>query len=254
MSKSESAESSPYFEGKMFLYDNPVLLNKEEHAGMGLSTPARPYDFVKDIRGIPVVTNEIQTVQKHYPVVFSEFENPVLIAVLGILDDKNLFVSDDGEWTRDAYIPSYVRCHPIAFVRREEEEYAIIIDESSKAISKTPEFPFFEGEKLSEHMQSRVDFCGALNQHREITKTFCDRVKELGLLNGQRVAQTMPDGTEVKVADYVTIDSKKLNDLDKDTLQELHEDGSLAAIFALLFSLENWNRLIARRNEQLAAD
>lgn len=253
MSNSESTENSPYFEGSMFLYDSPVLLSKEEHAGMGLSRPARPYDFVKDVRGVPVVTNEIQSVQKHYPVVFSDFENPVLIAIVGILEDRNLFVNEKGEWINGAYIPSYVRCHPFAFARREGDDYAIIIDQSSNALSKTPEFPFFDGDKLSEYTQSRVDFCGALNQHREITKTFCDKVKELGLLNGQRVAQTMSDGTEVKVADYVTIDPNRLNDLDKDTLHELHMDGSLAAIFAQIFSLENWNHLIARRNEQSAA-
>lgn len=254
MSDSNPDSSAVPFSGSMFLYDKPVLLSKEEHAGMGLSRPGRPFDFVKDVRGVPVVTNEIQTAQKYYPVVFSDFENPVLIAVCGILEDRNLFVTDEGKWERGAYVPSYVRCHPFAFARREGDEYAIIIDESSSAISSTPEFPFFEGDEISEHTQSRVDFCGAVNQQREVTKTFCNRVKELGLLNGQRVVQTMSDGTEVKVADYVTIDAARLNELDKDTLQELHRDGSLAAIFAQLFSLENWNRLIDRRSLQQPTD
>ena len=253
MSDSNPDSSTEQFSGSMFLYDNPVLLSKEEHAGMGLSTLVRPYDFIKDVRGFPVVTNEIQTAQKYYPVVFSDFENPVLIAVCGILEDKNLFVNDDGRWQKGAYIPSYVRCHPFAFARRDDEEFAIVIDKSSSAISSTPEFPFFEGTEISEYTQSRVDFCGAVNQQREMSKAFCKRVKELGLLNGQRVAQTMSDGSEIKIADYVTIDATKLNELDKDTLHELHADGSLAAIFAMLFSLENWNRLIERRNERLAA-
>jgi hypothetical protein len=248
MSNADKAASAQSFEGSMFLYDKPALLTKEDHGGMGLSRPERPHDFVKDIKGVPIVTTEIQTAQKFYPVVFSDFENPVLLAIVGIIDDVNLFVDDDGNWDRDGYVPSYVRCHPFALATRSEGEYAVMIDESSAQISDEPEIPFFEGGEMSEALQPRLDLCGQFNMEQKRSRDFCQRVKDLGLLNGQRVAQTMPDGTEVKIADYVTIDPTKLKDLDKDTLQELHQDGSLAAIFGQMFSLENWNRLIARRN------
>lgn len=251
MSNSQSAASSERFDGSMFLYDKPVLLSKEAHANMGLSRSDQPFAFVRDVKGLPVVVNELQTVQKHYPIVFSDFESPVLIAVVGVVDDKNLFVNDAGQWAADHYIPSYARCHPFAFARREGDEYAVVIDESSSAISSSPDMPFFDGDDLSESTQQRVDFCGQLNEAKQTTIAFCQRVKDLGLLNGQRVTQTLDDGSEVKIADYVSIDPSKLNDLDKDTLQELHQDGSLAAIFAQIFSLENWNRLIAKRNQQL---
>ena len=235
----------------MFLYDKPVLLTKEAHGRMGLSKSDQPYGFVRDVKGLPAVTSELPTLQKHYPVVFSDFENPLLIAVVGLIDDKNLFVNDAGVWDTDTYIPSYARCHPFAFARRDDEEFVIIIDESSNLISSEPDVPFFDGDELSEGTQQHVDFCGQLNEARQATKAFCQRIKELGLLSGQRVMQTMADGSEVKIADYVSIDPVKLNELDKDTLQELHQDGSLSAIFAQIFSLENWNRLISRRDQQL---
>ena len=235
----------------MLLYDKPALLTKEVHGGMGLSKSDRPFDFVKSVKGLPLCASEVQTAQKHYPVVFSDFENPVLIAVVGIIDEKNLFVTDSGEWDKRSYIPSYVRCHPFALAQHGDDEFAVIIDESSASISNTPDIPFFEGDDLSEVTRSRVDFCGQFKAEQNQTREFCRKVMDLGLLNGQRVSQTMPDGSEVKISDYVSIDPNKLNDLDKDTLQELHQDGSLAAIFAQLFSLENWNRLIARRNELL---
>ena len=247
MSDTEAASSSGAFEGRMFLYEDPALLNKEEHGTLGLSRPQRPFDFARSIKGVPLVVGEIQSAQKHYPVVFSEFDNPVLIAIVGITEDANLFVDESGMWDPGSYIPSYLRCHPFAFARRAEDEYAVVIDRSSQAISETPEIPFFDGDKLSEQIQARVDFCGQYNEERRKTLDFCNRVKELGLLNGQRVSQTMADGSEVKVADYVTVDTRKLTDLDKDSLQELHKDGSLAAMFAQVFSLENWNRLMMRR-------
>jgi hypothetical protein len=251
MSNLDKAASADAFEGSMFLYNKPALLTKEDHGDMGLSKPESPYDFTRDIKGLPIVTAEIQTAQKHYPVIFSDFENPVLLTIVGIVDDSNLFVDDDGNWAQDSYIPSYVRCHPFALATRGEGEYAVIIDEESGQISKDPEIPFFKDGELSDAVQPRLDMCGQFNMEQQKTRDFCKRVKELGLLNGQRVTQTMSDGTEVKIADYVSIDPGKLNDLDKDTLQELHVDGSLAAIFGQIFSLENWNRLIARRNRRL---
>lgn len=251
MTNTETVESQLQFQGSMFLYDKPALLSKEAHGEMGLSIPERPFDFVRSIKGVPIVTNELQTAQKHYPVVISDFENPMLIAVVGVIDESNLFVTEDGRWDASSYIPSYVRCHPFALAASKEDEYVVIVDESSNQISETPEVPFFDGDQLSPDIQPRLDLCGQFNIEQKRTQEFCDRLKELGLLNGQRVNQTLSDGSEQKIADYVSIDPQKLNDLDKDVLQELHQDGSLAAIFAQLFSLENWNRLIDRRNQQL---
>lgn len=248
MSSTEPASSDKHFDGSMFLYDKPTLLSKETHAGMGLSRIDNPYDFVRNVKGVPVVTNEIQSAQKHFPVVFTDIENPVLIAVLGIVDDINLFVDERGQWAHDSYVPCYIRCHPFAFARRGDDEFAVVIDEASQTLSGNPDIPFFRNGEITEAIQARIDFCGQVSREREVSKTFCDRVKELGLLAGQRVAQTMPDGAETKIAEYVTVDPQKLEELDKDTLYDLYKDGSLAAILAQIFSLENWNRLIARRD------
>jgi len=251
MSESNQAQSKQDFEGSMFLYSKPELLTREDHGHMGLSRSGQRHEFVKDVKGMPVVASEIQSAQKHYPVVFSDFENPALIAIVGIIEDRNRFVDEQGQWDSGAYIPSYVRCHPFALARRGDEEYAVIIDVSSAEITENPDVPFFDGDELSSAVQPRLDMCGQFNIENERTRTFCQRVKELGLLAGQRVTQTMSDGSEEQVADYVTIDVNRLQDLDKDVLMELHKDGSLSMIYAQIFSLENWNRLIGRRNTQL---
>jgi hypothetical protein len=234
----------------MFLYDKPALLSREDHGHLGLSKPERPFDFVRGVKAVPVVTSEIQTAQKFYPIIFSSIDDPVMLAVLGVVESDNLFVDEDGRWDAGGYVPSYVRCHPFALAMRGEGEYAVMIDEASNAIGENPEVPFFSGDEMNPDIQPRLDLCGQFRMESERTRKFCQRVKELGLLNGQRVQQAKSDGTEEKVADYITIDANKLKDLDKDVLQELHQDGSLAAIYGQLFSLENWNRLIVRRNKR----
>ena len=253
MSDTDATSNSP-FDGGMFLYDQPELLTKEMHGNLGLSATERPFEFVKDVKGLPLVCSEVQSAQKHYPVVFSEFENPVLVSIVGIVDDRNLFVDSSGHWDNTTYVPSYVRCHPFALARRPDDEFAVVIDRSCANISDTPDIPFFDGDEMSAGTRSRVDFCGQYNQERKRTNDFCKKVKELGLLTGQRVAQTLSNGEEERVADYVTVDPEKLTNLDKDVLQELHMDGSLSVIYGQLFSLENWNRIIMRRNRLLTAN
>jgi hypothetical protein len=56
----------------------------------------------------------------------------------------------------------------------------------------------------------------------------------------------MPDGKDVPVANYVAVDSEKLNDLDNAVVKELFDQGFLAGVFAHLFSLENWHVMIER--------
>lgn len=247
MSEEEVIGAEAPFKGKMFLYEKPELLTKKEHGGLGLSSVDRTYDFVKSIRAVPIVTAEVATAQKHFPIVFAGFENPTLLAVVGVFEDRNLFVNEDGTWDQNSYIPTYLRCYPFAFATRSDDQFAVVIDRSAASISDTPEQPFFEGEGLSDAIQARIDLCGRFDAERRRTVQFCERVNELGLLSGQRAAHRPdPGGEEQLIANYVAIDVRKLNDVDKDTLQELHQDGSLSAIFGQVFSLENWGRLVGR--------
>ena len=96
-----------------------------------------------------------------------------------------------------------------------------------------------------------IDFCGRFEAERRRTKEFSDRLAELDLLSDQQV--TAPGDDSQRIASYVGVDVEKLNNLPADILQELHQNGSLSFIFAHLFSLENWNRLLAKRNAMMAA-
>jgi hypothetical protein len=48
----------------------------------------------------------------------------------------------------------------------------------------------------------------------------------------------------------LAVNTDKLKNLDKDTLQELHKNGSMSAIYAHIFSLENWYQLLERRRDR----
>ena len=233
--------------GQKLFYKQPELLNHEAHGSLGLRLPQRPFEFARKSRALPVTLNEIPSAQKHFPVVFSDLDNPVPLAVVGTLDDVNLFIDDQGQWESETYIPAYVRCYPFALAARSNDEFAVVIDRAAESISDNPEQPFFgDDNKVTPETQTLIDFCGRYDAESRRTAQFGQRLKELGLLVGQQVSRKTVEGEEVPVANYVAVDSEKLNDLDDAVVKELFDQGFLAGVFAHLFSLENWHVMIKR--------
>lgn len=236
------------FEGNMFLYTQPQLLTVEDHGHLGLNMSDQPYDFVRSIRVVPLAAAELSTAQKHYPVIFSDLEKPTPLAVVGVLEDRNLFVDDNGNWDSAAYVPSYLRCYPFAMASRQDDKYAVVIDRAAPVISENPDQPFFDGQALTAPIQARVDFCAQFAAHQPATRAFCDRLVELELLSGQQATFTPEgEGEEQTFASYVAVDFDKLRELDATTVEKLFQNGMLAAIYAHGFSQENWFQLLKRR-------
>lgn len=239
----------------MFLYMQPELLTVEDHGHLGLNESAQPFDFARNIRVVPLAAAELPTVQKIYPVVFSDLENPTLLAVLGIFEDRNLFIDDNGNWDKAAYVPSYLRCHPFALASRKNDQYAVVIDRAAPVISENPDQPFFGGQTLTAPIQARVDFCTQFSAYQPATQAFCDRLQELDLLSGQQASFTPEgDGEEQTIASYVAVDFDRLQKLDATTVEKLFQDGMLSAIYAHGFSMENWFRLLERRQRLKPAE
>ena len=237
--------------GQKLFYRQPELLNHEVHGALGLRRPERPFEFARKSRALPLTLSEIASAQKHFPIVFTDLENPVPLAVVGTLDDVNLFIDEQGQWERETYIPAYVRCYPFALAARSNDQFAVVIDRAAESISDDPEQPFFSDDNtVTPEIQALIDFCGRYDAESTRTAQFGQRLKELGLLAGQQVMRKAADGKDVPVASYVAVDSEKLNELDDAVVKELFDQGFLAAVFAHLFSLENWHVLIERTNSR----
>ena len=234
--------------GNMFLYKKPELLNAEEHGTMGFTPAEKPFEFVKGVRAIPLTMTEIGSAQRHYPVIFSSLKDPVPLAVVGILDDVNLFVDEDGNWDPMCYVPTYLRCYPFTFAFEKSGQLAVVVDRDAHSVSETPQFPFFVNGEISEHTDALMQLCVQYDRERRRTQEFCKKLVELDLLVMLSAMYKPEDGGEQKsMADYVGIDAQKLQDLPSDVIHEMHQVGFLSASYLHLYSLENWRHLMARR-------
>lgn len=232
--------------GKMFLYTQPELLSHEAHGSLGLTPLAKPFSFAANTRVLPLTLAEFKHAQMTYPIVFSDTTAPIPLAVVGGADEINLFVDEDGGWAEDCYIPAYARCYPFAVAAGVGDKLAVVIDRAAQAITESPEQAFFDGKSLHPNVQSMVDFSARYDAERRKTIEFCRQLNDLGLLTGHEATRSTDDGERVSIASYTAVDAQKLGKLGADTVNELFHAGYLASVFAHLFSLDNWDRLLQR--------
>lgn len=243
------------FKGEMFLYSEPELLNARDHGGLGINPSRQSYAFARSAKFVPIAAAEIVSAQRHYPIVFSGPKQPTPLAVLSLLDSDNLFVDENGEWAPGAYIPAYLRCHPFAVATRSDDQFSVVIDRATPCIAENAEQPFFDDNKeLTATIQSRVDYCANYHSYLKATTSLGEKLSELDLLNGQQ-ANFDIDGTGETQSSktYIAVDVEKFGKIDAEILHGLHADGTLSAIYAHLFSLDNWNALLERYKRQKAA-
>jgi SapC len=237
--------------GNMFLYGQPELLTLEDHGALGLTPSDTPYALASGVRAVPVTVAEFASAQRHYPIVFTNIDAPYPVAVVGLLEDDNLFM-ENGVWDPACYVPAYLRCHPFAFAAEQEGRIAVVVDRAAPTVTKDAKYPFFVDGKLAPETESMMHFCAKYEAERQRTVDFCRALKDLGVLAAQRAAHTPEGGGEEQVlANYVSVDAQKLAELEAGSVVELHKSGRLAAAYLQLYSMENWQPLMMRRDQRL---
>ncbi len=256
MSEENSSGAAKPVSGNMFLYRQPELLTVQDHGDLGLTPVAKPFEHVSKERVIPLTMTEFSSAQRHFPIIFSSTdEQAVPLAVVGIAEGENLFVGADYEWDPMVYLPSYLRCHPFAFAKVEEDRMAAVIDRAAPAVTTDPQFPFFKDGKPSAETEQMMEFCVRFETERNRTREFCALLAREGLITTQKATQKKPEtDEEVTLAEYNTIDSEKLTKLADDTLLSLHKNGQLSSMYLQLYSIENWRHLMARRVQREMAE
>jgi hypothetical protein len=190
---------------------------------------------------------EISSAQRHYPIVFSNVDNPVPMAVLGLPGGGNLFIDENGRWDPDCYVPSYLRCYPFAFAAQEDGSRALVLDRAAETIQENSRFPFFVGEEPSAEVRAVMQFVGEYEEERKRTGEFTRLLVKQIVLDQMQANYTVEGSNEQKVlATYVGINLQKLNALDSKVIVELHESGWLAPMYMMHYSMQCWRPLRLR--------
>lgn len=246
MAKTTASAEQPKTSDLPLFFRNPVALDPERHEGAGL-LPQENMNYARNTNSVYVNTVEFVEVAKHYPIVFSMGELPMPAALTG-LEQTNYFIERDGSWKKDSYIPAYVRRYPFVFMEvPEQQRFVLCIDEAADQFRKKATknvLPLFVDGKPSELSLNALEFCKAFQQQFEMTREFCQALKDADLLTPTRSDAKLQSGREIQLSGFNIIDEGKFGKLSDEKIIEFHKKGYLPLIYFVLMSASNWRQLI----------
>lgn len=254
----DAPATEPRITGSVPLYKNVEPLNRQTHKTYGVNTVSQPFNFLKDWHFVPAIAAEFAYACGSYPIIFlGDKKMPVL--VMGLREGSNVFVTDEGTFDDDHYIPAYVRRYPfVSASNADDQPSTVCVDTSAEfVVSENPERPFFdENGEPTDYTKQAVDFVSAFENDAKATEAFIERLIALDLLETKTVKVSNPQDPEnpVTVAEYWGVADKKFAELSGDQLKQLAQNGDLGAIMAHMISLQRWERILRRTSAKAAGD
>jgi len=246
--------------GNVMFYTKPEPLNKEAHGKFGVKGVAKPFEFMSKQHFIPLTAQEFGAASSSYPVVFAG-DDRTPIAIMGIRPEENLFVKEDGQFETDYYMPAFARRYPFVLANDNDNKRRLLcVDMAADCVTnKKPDQPFFDGENASVFTQDAIKFLEEFEQNRIFTDHMVARFKELDLfeMKDMHFQGQNADGSPAerqKIAEYFAVTDERLRALDEKIIKELNDNGMLAAAYAHMFSLANWQRLVNMTLRRAAAE
>lgn len=233
--------------GSVF-YERAVALDKIAHKDLRVQVQSDHYSFAHETNALPVAATEFADAARHYPIVFVGAGNDDLHAsvLLGLEDRNNLFVSADGQWAEDTYIPAFARRYPFVLgTTGEQERMAVCIDEAYSGLNDTDGVALFDGEQESDYLKQMMEFLRVFQGEMERTRQAVQRLHQLGLLVDRSITLSQ-DGQDRYLSGFRVVDDEKFAGLDDERIVELHRSGVLRLVELHRASLGNVQRLAAR--------
>lgn len=233
--------------GLPLFYTRPEALRSEVHGSLRVMIGA-DFGFAARSHAVPINAVEFAAASRHYPIVFAgSGEPPAAIAVLGLRRDRNLFVSADGAWTDDTYVPSYVRRYPFILARNEDaSEFTLCLDMASDKVGPDREAALFDGLEPADITRKALEFCLAFQREARESEAILAKLAEHDLLIANEGRFTLPSGEVLTVNDFRIVDEARFNALEDAAFLDLRRSGALAAVYCHLLSMRNWPALLRR--------
>jgi hypothetical protein len=248
MATAPQASALPLF------YKDLVPLNTNEHSDWK-SKSLDDASFMQGQHAIPLTVEEFVSASRNYPIIFSDSETPVPLALMGLNEGVNTFMDDEGKFTAPVYIPAYVRRYPylLAKLQPDSEELSLCFDPSSGALGdfkKEGDALFVDG-KPSEQVQAALKFCEDFEAAGARTQAFMEELVKSGLLMDGEVSIQQADIEQPFVyRGFKMIDEEKLREMRGDELRKMNQNGMLPLIHAHLFSLQLMREIFAMQVQQ----
>lgn len=234
-------EAAPVFP---LFYQQPEALVPEQHGKLQFDAAAG-YAFARNTHVVPLNSTELPAAARFYPIVFVGDETPVPVAVLGLRQNENLFVDEEGNWKQDTYIPSYVRRYPFVFITDDSQtQFTLCIDRAAPHLVEKGGAALFDGKEIAEPTKNALEFCRLYQGEVQGTQLVCKAIAKQNLFMTNQANINMESGEQLSLTDFKVIDENRLNGLPDKKFLKLRSSGAIATIYSQLISTGNWANLI----------
>ena len=239
----------------LLFYDKPAALNKETHKDLKIKPLENNFEFAKGTNSVILAGVEFTEAAKEYPIVFAQAgESVVPVALLGLRNEENLYVTDEGKW--DArYVPAFVRRYPFVLAQTQDSNQRVVcVDEDFAGFNDKEGQALFEEGEPSQLLKQAIEFLEEYQRQYVRTETFVQRLRDNDLLMSLNAKVDLVDGTQFGLTGLLAVDEKKLLQLSDEKALEFFKSGELAWVYCHLMSLGCMSRLVDRVAKVAAAD
>ena len=232
------------------LYKELTPLSSNEH-GAWKTRRMDNLALLEGIHAVPLTVDEFIAAQRAHPIVFTTGDDPVPLALFGLNEGVNLFLTEEKFLTPDAYLPAYVRRYPFMLVRLqpERDELSLCFDPSADLIGDYDEgAPLFADGEPSEETKGILQFCEQFEVGAQRTGAFVGELRQLDLLTESEITINVPDREQPFIyRGFQVINEEKLRALRGDQLRKMMQSGMLPLVHAHIFSLQMMPALFERQ-------
>jgi hypothetical protein len=163
----------PLFYKRVEVVDEAKLANSSLKEQIG-------YDFARNANFVPLIAPELFSAASTYPIVFVTEPVSSILAVLGLREASNLFVTADGKKWDATYIPAYVRRYPFVFFRHDNDDLTLCIDAAANALEPGGNRPLFKDGQRTPVVENALQFCVEFQRGHLATEAFIEGVDRAG--------------------------------------------------------------------------
>ena len=233
------------------------LLNKQKHKNLRVTTNYSA-DMGYNVGATMIMDTEVLAAQREYAIIFRKhaetgryFPN----VLLGFQENENLFLDGNGNWLA-THIPLAIAKGPFIIGFQESKEGAyptacINLDDPRVSENGPGESLFNEDGSLTHYMDYISKILLLLHTSSKSVTQMVDLFVELDLIEPLRLDIKFVNGEQVAFQGGFTVAEEKLAALDEAALSKLHKTGFLSAAYYISNSVENVQKLVELKNNQL---
>jgi hypothetical protein len=232
---------------QLLFYKEAVPVSKEQHTDLSIDT-TQGYSFASGVNSVPLTATEFPFAARDYVIVFAGAETPMPVVILGAQQDTNVFVSSEGQW-QGRYIPAFVRRYPFVFSSSEDgSTFTLCVDKEFEGLNEEDrgERLFDAAGEKTAYLDKMLNFLQDYQLQFQRTQAFCQKLKELELLESMQAQISLPSGSQQSLTGFQVISRDRLKALDADQLAELAKTDALELAYLHLQSMNNFAAMAER--------